>query len=205
MLRADVFVWNQCPDHCLHFLHFVSDRECLDCVFAAARIASLVHLNLVSVEHRRPPRSVPQPFTLKSVRSHLGLKEPERLKHIGSAGSGVVANLLHILSKRIVLHWQAREDRCCIARRSLVEQLPRKARPRRRAHASVYIASSPRPTRSSGACSARRSKTVRRENSFLHHLDTRANSLLLRYWKQVALNHGIVPDELRRPRSSRRL
>ena len=88
MLRADVFVWNHCPDHCLHFLHFVSDRECLDCVFAAARIASLVHLNLVSVEHRRPPRSVPQPFTLKSVRSHLGLKEPERLKHIGSAGSG---------------------------------------------------------------------------------------------------------------------
>ena len=71
--------------------------ECPDCVFAAARIASLVHLNFVSVETdaRHNPRN--------SCRSRLYIEfvpQPFRLKHIGSFAQLAqgVANLLHNLS-----------------------------------------------------------------------------------------------------------
>ena len=140
--------------------------ECPDCVFAAARIASLVQLNFVGVETdaRHNPRNscrsrlyiefVPQPFRLKAQTHRLSW-----LRVLQTCCTICRAKI----SRCIVWHWQSREGCGGIARRSLVEQLPRKARPSRSAHAFAYLASSPRPTRSSGACSARRENSPTRK------------------------------------------
>ena len=165
--------------------------ECPDCVFAAARIASLVQLNFVGVETdaRHNPRNscrsrlyiefVPQPFRLKAQTHRL----------FCSAGSGCCKLVAQFVERRSVVALcgtGSREKGVVVALLVAVwlsSCLAKRGRAGVRTLSHISLCRPDRPDRV--VLAVREEKTVRRENSFLRDQDTSANlcaPLLGRPW-----------------------